>query len=55
MKYVKPFPFIIIINKYFSSSSPSSMNVKIVFWLIVETVDKEGWMNGFNFEKFKFQ
>ena len=45
MTHVSIFPFIIITNKYFSSSSPSNVNVKILFWTIVEIVDKDGWMN----------
>ena len=55
MKHVSLFPFIIITNKYFSNSSPSKVNVKILFWTIVEIVDNEGWMNGFNYVKFKFK
>ena len=34
---------------YFSSPLPSNMNVKIVFWAIVEAVDKEWWMDEFNY------
>ena len=45
MKYVSIFSFIIIKNKYFSSSLPSNVNVKILFWTIVEIVDKDEWMN----------
>ena len=41
MKHVSIFPFIIVTNKYFSSSSLSKVNVKIVFWTIAEVVDKE--------------
>ena len=44
MKHVSIFSFIIVANKYFSSSSPSDVNVKIVFWTITEVVDKKGWM-----------
>ena len=49
MKHVSIFPFIIVTNKYFSGSSPSNVNVKIVFWIIVETVDREWWKNEFNY------
>ena len=45
MKNVSIFSFIIVANIYFSSHLPSNVNVKIVFWTIVEVVDKEGWMN----------
>ena len=55
MKHVNLFPFIIITTKYFSNFSPSNVNVKILFWTIVEIVDNEGWMNGFNYVKFKFE
>ena len=30
----------------------SNLNVKIVFWTIVETVDKVGYMNKFNYVNF---
>ena len=30
-------------------------NVKILFWTIIEIVDNEGWMNKFNYVKFKFK
>ena len=43
------FSFIIVTNKYLSSSSSSNVNVKIVFWTIAEPVDKEWWMNEFNY------
>ena len=49
MKHVSIFPFIIIANKYFSNPSPPNVNLKIVFWTIVETIDKEWWMNEFNY------
>ena len=49
MKYVSIFSFIIVKNMYFSSPSPSKVNVKIVFWTIAKTVDKEWWMNEFNY------
>ena len=52
MNHVSIFSFIIVTNKYFSSSSPSNMNVKIVFWIIFETVDREWWMNESNYIKF---
>ena len=52
MKHVSIFSFIIVKNKYFSSSSPSNRNVKIVFWTIAETVDKKWWVNEFNYVKF---
>ena len=55
MKHVSFFPLIIITNKYFSSSLLSKMNVKFLFWTIVEIVDNKGWMNGFNYVKFKFE
>ena len=31
---------------------PSNVNVKIVFWIIVETVDKVVYMNEFNYVNF---
>ena len=49
MKHVNIFLFIIVTNKYFSNSSPSKVNVKIVFWTTIETVDNELWMNKFNY------
>ena len=52
MKHVIIFSFIIVTNKYFSSSSLSNVNVKIVFWTIVETVDNEGYMNELNYVTF---
>ena len=52
MKHVSIFSFIIVTNKYFSSSSPSNVNVKIVFWIIAKVVDKEGYINEFNYLKF---
>ena len=53
MKHVSIFPFIIVTNKYFFfGSSPSSVNVKIVFWTIAKVIDKEGWINEFNYLKF---
>ena len=51
MKHVSIFSFIIVTNMYFSSSLPSNMNVKIVFWTIVETANKEWWMNEFKVKK----
>ena len=45
MKHVSIFSFIIVTNMYFSSPSSSYVNVKIVFWTIIETVDKKWWMN----------
>ena len=47
MKHVSIFLFIIVTNKYFSSSSPSNVNVKIILWTIAKFVDKEGWMDEF--------
>ena len=41
--------FIIVTNMYFSNSQPSNANVKIVFWTIAEAIDKEWWMNEFNY------
>ena len=42
MKHVVSiFSFIIVTNRYFSSPSSSNVNVKIVFWTIIEAVDKE--------------
>ena len=41
MKHVSIFSFIIVTKRYFSSPSPSNVNIKIVFWTIVEVVDKE--------------
>ena len=52
MKHISIFLFIIVTNKYFYSSSPFNTNVKIVFLTIVETVDKEWWMNEVNYVKF---
>ena len=52
MKHINFFLLIIVTNKYFSSSSPFNVNVKIVFQTIIKTVDKEGLMNEFNYEKF---
>ena len=52
MKHISIFLFIIVTNKYFSGSSYSNLNVRIVFWIIVETVDNEWWMNEFNYVKF---
>ena len=52
MKHVSIFLFIIVTNKYFSSSSPSNVNVKIIFWIIAKSVDKEGWMDEFNYMNF---
>ena len=52
MKHVSIFSFIIVTNKYFSSSSPSNMKIKIEFWTIVEAIDKEWWMIEFNNVKF---
>ena len=52
MKHVSIFSFIIVTNKYFSSSSSSKVNVKIVFWTTIEAVDKEWWMNKFNYVNF---
>ena len=50
MKHVNIFLFIIITNKYFSSSSRSNVNVKIVFLKITkEAIDIEEWMNEFNY------
>ena len=49
MKNVSIFSFIIVTNKYYSSTSPYNVNVKIVFWTIAETVDNEWWMNEFNY------
>ena len=49
MKHVSIFSFIIVTSRYFSSPSPSNVNVKIVFWTIAETVDNEWWMNEFNY------
>ena len=49
MKHVNIFSFIIVTNRYFSSPSPYNVNVKIVFWTMVEAVDKEWWMNEFNY------
>ena len=51
MKHISIFSFIIVTNMYFSSSLPSNMNVKIVFWTIVETANKEWWMNEFKVKK----
>ena len=47
MKHVSIFLFIIVTNKYFSSSSPSNVNVKIILWTIAKFVDKEGWLDEF--------
>ena len=52
MKHVIIFSFIIVANKYFSNSSPSNVNVKIVFWTIFEAIDNEWWMNEFNYVNF---
>ena len=52
MKHVNIFLFIIVTNRYFSSPLPSNVNVKIVFWTIIKTVDKDGWMNEFNYVNF---
>ena len=49
MKHVSIFSFIIVTNMYFANPLPSNINVKIVFWTIVETVDKEWWTNEFNY------
>ena len=49
IKHVSIFSFIIVTNRYFSSPLPSNVNVKIVFWTIAEAVDKEWWMNEFNY------
>ena len=49
MKHFSIFSFIIVTNMYFSSSSSSNMNVKIVFWTIAEVVDNEWWINEFNY------
>ena len=49
MKYVSIFSFIIVTNMYFFSPSPSNMNVKIVFWTIAKALDKEWWINEFNY------
>ena len=45
MKHVSIFSFIIVTIKYFSSTSPSNVNVKIEFWTIAKAVDKERWIN----------
>ena len=52
MKHFSIFSFIIVTNMYFSSSSSSNMNVKIVFWITVEAVNNERWMNEFNYVNF---
>ena len=52
MKHVIIFSFIIVTNKYFFDSSPSNVNVKIVFWTIFEAIDNEWWMNEFNYVNF---
>ena len=49
MKYISIFSFIIVTNRYFSSPSPANVNVKIIFWIIAEAVNKEWWMNEFNY------
>ena len=49
MKHASIFSLIIVTNKYFSNSLPFNVNVKIVFWTIAKTVDKEGYMNEFNY------
>ena len=51
MKHISIFLFIIVTNKYFSGSSHSNLNIRIVFWIIVETVDNEWWMNEFKVKK----
>ena len=57
MKHVSIFSFIIVTNKYFSSPSPSNVNVKIVnkeWWIdelftIAEAVNKEWWIDEFSY------
>ena len=49
MKHVSIFSFIIVTGRHVFSPSPSNVNVKIVFWIIAETVENEWQMNKFNY------